>query len=160
MPIEHENLSTYSFLAFWLHRLSAEVSSRFESALSAYGVTVAQWNILLLIHRHEVNSPRSISELAGVDAGAVSRTIDRLCQKGLVERIYDQEDGRSVRIALTVAGRAVIIPTLKIAIEQDLYWTTQLKGISRRQLGESLHDMLVKDPIKEHLDPSNIISDD
>lgn len=157
LPIDRDKISTYSFLAFWLHRLSAEVIKRFEVALGDYGVTVAQWNILLLLHRYEANSPRMISDLAGIDAGAVSRAIDRLSSKGLVERIYDQEDGRSVRIALTQAGEAVIVPTLEIAIEQDLYWTEAMEGLSRQNMAQIFRDLLVKDPIKKYLNPDEII---
>ncbi len=160
MSRDKNQITTYAFLAFWLHRLSAEVIKRFESALSVYGVTVAQWNILLLLNSHDSNSPRTISDLAGVDAGAVSRTIDRLCSKGLVERIYDQEDGRSVRIALTSAGQALIEPTLKIAIEQDLYWTQQMKNISREELADLFQNLLASDVLKEKLVPSKIISRD
>lgn len=157
MAIKREDISTYSFLAYWLHRLSAEVMKRFETALSEYGVTVAQWNMLLLLHRFEANSPRAISDLAGIDAGAVSRAIDRLCSKGLVERIHDQEDGRSVRIALTPAGKALMKPTLEIAIEQDLYWTESMKDLSRQDLATLFRDILVTDPLKNQLDPKRIV---
>ena len=38
---------------------------------------------------------------------ALSRLVDRLADRGLVERRPDPADGRSVRLALTQAGRAV-----------------------------------------------------
>ena len=38
---------------------------------------------------------------------ALSRLVDRLAARGLVERRPDAGDGRSVRLALTDAGRAV-----------------------------------------------------
>lgn len=154
-----DQLSTYSFLAFWLHRLSTEVSKRFETALSEYGVTVAQWNILLLIYNCDANSPRAISDLAGVDAGSVSRAIDRLCSKGLVERIYDQEDGRSVRISLTPAGHAVMNPTLEIALRQDMFWTDRMTTLSRADLAQLIHDLLVSDVLRDRLIPSQIINE-
>jgi DNA-binding MarR family transcriptional regulator len=36
---------------------------------------------------------------------ALSRLVDRLAERGLIERAADPEDGRGVRLALTEAGR-------------------------------------------------------
>jgi DNA-binding MarR family transcriptional regulator len=36
---------------------------------------------------------------------ALSRLVDRLAERGLVERLADPVDGRGVRLALTTAGR-------------------------------------------------------
>jgi DNA-binding MarR family transcriptional regulator len=38
---------------------------------------------------------------------ALSRLVDRLAERGLVERVSDPADGRGVRLSLTDAGRAV-----------------------------------------------------
>jgi DNA-binding MarR family transcriptional regulator len=38
---------------------------------------------------------------------ALSRLVDRLAERGLVERCADPADGRGVRLSLTEAGRAV-----------------------------------------------------
>jgi DNA-binding MarR family transcriptional regulator len=38
---------------------------------------------------------------------ALSRLADRLAERGLVERTPDEADGRSVRLALTEAGRVI-----------------------------------------------------
>ena len=38
---------------------------------------------------------------------ALSRLVDRLAERGLVERCSDPADGRSVRLSLTEAGRAM-----------------------------------------------------
>jgi DNA-binding MarR family transcriptional regulator len=38
---------------------------------------------------------------------ALSRLVDRLAERGLVERLADPADGRGVRLSLTAAGRAV-----------------------------------------------------
>jgi len=38
---------------------------------------------------------------------ALSRLVDRLAERGLIERCADPADGRSVRLSLTGAGRAV-----------------------------------------------------
>lgn len=127
-----ETITVHDFRAFWLHRLSAQVLQRFEKALAEFGVTAAQWNILLVIERGQADSPRAIAECVGVDAGSVSRALDRLAAKNLIERIHDQQDGRSVRVALTLAGRQIMAPTVETAISQDIDWLAELTASERR----------------------------
>jgi DNA-binding MarR family transcriptional regulator len=54
-------------------------------------------------------APRRIGELPQhvlLSQPALSRMVDRLVERGLVERIPDPHDRRSVRLALTDNGRA------------------------------------------------------
>jgi DNA-binding MarR family transcriptional regulator len=51
--------------------------------------------------------PQRISELNRhvlLSQPALSRLVDRLAERGLVERLADPADGRGVRLALTAAG--------------------------------------------------------
>ncbi len=53
--------------------------------------------------------PLRISELNRhvlLSQPALSRMVDRLAERGLVERLSDPADGRGVRLSLTEAGRA------------------------------------------------------
>ena len=53
------------------------------------------------IHIRELNRHVLLSQ------PALSRLVDRLAERGLVERCSDPADGRSVRLSLTEAGRAM-----------------------------------------------------
>jgi DNA-binding MarR family transcriptional regulator len=53
--------------------------------------------------------PQRISELNRhvlLSQPALSRLVDRLAERGFIERLADPADGRGVRLALTEAGRA------------------------------------------------------
>ena len=55
-------------------------------------------------------NPINISELNRhvlLSQPALSRLVDRLAERGLIQRLPDPADGRSVRLALTSEGRAV-----------------------------------------------------
>ena len=147
MTVFKTDLSPYSFLAFWLHRLSATVMKRFEAALDQHDITVAQWNLLLFIAREEDCLPGKLVALAGIDGAAVTRGVDRLVARGYVERIYDLNDRRSVRIMLTTAGHAVLSATLPIATEQDLLWTENMSVSTRDDLIRIFNDLLKDDKI-------------
>ena len=117
--------------AFWLHRLSRSVLARFDERLSALGVTVAQFKVMLVIHTSDVTSPNDLSEYIDVDKGSVTRIIDRLVAKGQVKRRASREDRRFVTLSLTKDGADLIEALIKIADEEDNAW---LEALSDEEL--------------------------
>lgn len=70
-------------------------------------ITPEQWVILSKLENKELNQ----TELAGLsfkDHPTVSRILDLLSRKGLVERITDQEDRRRYLVRLTDNGKKII----------------------------------------------------
>jgi DNA-binding MarR family transcriptional regulator len=71
-------------------------------------VSMREYDVLYTLSK--CPEPIRISELNRhvlLSQPALSRLVDRLADRGLVERQPDPADGRSVRLALTRAGRAV-----------------------------------------------------
>ncbi|HME67207.1 MAG TPA: MarR family transcriptional regulator, partial [Streptosporangiaceae bacterium] len=71
-------------------------------------VSMREYDVLYTLSK--CPEPTRISELNRhvlLSQPALSRLVDRLAERGLVERRPDPADGRSVRLALTEAGRAV-----------------------------------------------------
>ena len=62
-----------------------------------------------------------------IDAGAVTRMLDRLEAKGLLERVRSEADRRVVHLRLTAAGEAVAkkVPYVLAAVNNDF-----LRGFS------------------------------
>jgi DNA-binding MarR family transcriptional regulator len=92
-----------------------------EALLSAHAVLIKQfaaediWADLsmreydVLYTLSKCREPLRISELNRhvlLSQPALSRLVDRLAERGLVERLSDPADGRGVRLSLTEAGRA------------------------------------------------------
>ena len=71
-------------------------------------VSMREYDVLYTLSK--CGSPIRISELHRhvlLSQPAMSRLVDRLAARGLVSRCGDPADGRSVRLSLTDAGRAV-----------------------------------------------------
>ena len=75
-----------------------------------HGLTPAQLELLVyLAHANEFSrSPAAIAEFCGTTRGTISQTLKLLEQKGLVERLPDPYDGRSLRVNLTPSGRKLV----------------------------------------------------
>ncbi len=71
-------------------------------------VSMREYDVLYTLSK--CPGPVRISELNRhvlLSQPALSRLVDRLAERGLVERCPDPADGRGVRLSLTDAGRAV-----------------------------------------------------
>lgn len=76
-----------------------------EPVWAEHGISMREYDVLYTLAKH--GEPARIGELReGVllSQPALSRLVDRLAARGLVERAGDAEDGRAVRVGLTPAG--------------------------------------------------------
>ncbi|CAP44570.1 MarR family winged helix-turn-helix transcriptional regulator [Achromobacter pulmonis] len=98
---EHEDiLSMTRQVHFSLLRTQDEV-------LAPLGLTAGQWMPLVLVSAGMASTPAELASLSDIDAGSMTRTLDRLESKSLVCRVRSIEDRRVVNITLTVKGVAV-----------------------------------------------------
>lgn len=88
-----------------VHVLSNRISRAFYSEVEArFGVTVAEWRVLLTIEGQPGVSAAEITSLWSLEKMAVNRAIKRLVADGFVNRTRDPEDGRSFHLSLTAKG--------------------------------------------------------
>ena len=87
-------------LAGLMHQMRREVELR----MAAHGLTDAQWKPLMLLQSGRATTPQELSRCTLSDAGAMTRLLDRLVAKGLVERERSDTDRRVVQLTLTAAG--------------------------------------------------------
>jgi DNA-binding MarR family transcriptional regulator len=90
-----------------LARLQAVLSPRLEAVFARFELRGADFAVIATLTRladERVSQRRLTSEL-GLAAGTVSLRIDRLVQRGLVERKPDPDDGRGAVVSLTDRGR-------------------------------------------------------
>jgi DNA-binding MarR family transcriptional regulator len=115
-----------------------ELERQFEPS----GLTNAQWKPLFKLFAGEVSTVAELARACTLDAGGMTRLLDRLEAKGLCQRERSSEDRRVVNLALTDAGRqaAECIPEVLSRV-QNAYlagfsveeWQT-LKSYLRRML--------------------------
>ncbi len=101
------NSSLSTDVSFWsLIRAGHALEERLESTLSEVGLSSAKYGALH--HLVEAREPLSLSDLAAKVAcvrSNITQLVDRLESDGLVRRISDPDDRRSVRAEVTPLGR-------------------------------------------------------
>lgn len=102
-----------------------------DSRMAALGLTEAQWKPLWMLSTGRAGTAFEMSREMCVDAGALTRTLDRLAAKGLVERTRSETDRRVVHLRLTSTGEAAAaqIPLVLASVNADL-----LKGFSQQDI--------------------------
>ncbi len=105
---EDEDFHLHNSFTFWVTRLASVMREQFNHQLEEHDVTWPQWMILNVLDLGLAQTPAQIAENIGVDRSAVTRLVDRLEKKSLVERYHDGLDRRSIKILLTDNGRAMI----------------------------------------------------
>ncbi|MBX3607816.1 MAG: MarR family transcriptional regulator [Piscinibacter sp.] len=100
-----------------------------DARMARHGLTDAQWKPLWMIQSGRATTAIELARETGIDAGAVTRMLDRLESKGLIERVRSESDRRVVHLRLTEAGQAAAahIPHVLAAVNNDL-----LRGFSER----------------------------
>ncbi|RUS65227.1 MarR family transcriptional regulator [Pseudorhodobacter sp. E13] len=117
------------FPQYWVNHLGFQLRKELEEAFAAKGqkVTSEEWALLLILNKHEQLSPRILAKLTLRDSTTVSRLVDRLERKGLVERIRERKDRRVVDVVMTAAGRAEFSSLSETA---KAFIDTSLRGIA------------------------------
>lgn len=102
MQIEHYN--AYSFL---LERTARRVKqyAQYQFNCREFGITVDQWSILKNLRQYADLSQKELAEYCGKDQPTLTRIVDLLVRKKLVERRANPADRRSFVVHLTPEGK-------------------------------------------------------
>lgn len=95
-------------VGYLMKRIMVSIVHHADQRLDEHGLTSAQWGPLMRLKMVEDSTVAELARWLNVDAGAMTRLLDRLEKKGLCKRVRSTEDRRVVRVELTPAGRAAI----------------------------------------------------
>ena len=140
-------------VGYLMRRILATVATEIEREMEPNGLTNAQW---IPLFKLSIGSASTVAELARecqLDAGAMTRLLDRLEAKGLLRRVRSSEDRRVVNLELSAEGRAAAqqIPGALCRVQNAhmrgfsrAEWET-LKSLLRRILENALAIQLTHD---------------
>jgi DNA-binding MarR family transcriptional regulator len=129
------NEETYSAYSFLLDRTARRVKQYAQQKFKELGfnITVDQWLVLKHLSENGEMKQNDLAELIFKDNPTLTRIIDLLVEKGLIERKLNPSDRRSFRVSLTSNGRKKV-EQLKPRIK-----TVRLKaweGLSERDFNQ------------------------
>lgn len=100
-----ENYTLENSLGHLLNKLSLNIKQKLEEKLKDKNITVHQFGILLLISKRTTLTQKEIAMQTNGDEPATARLMNRLEEKGYIERISDPQDKRKKLVSLTTEGK-------------------------------------------------------
>ena len=103
-----------------LKRIARILDREMEPVFAQHGLNLASFDVLATLLRSGEPfqlSPGELMKNTMVTSGTMTNRIDQLVKGGLVERVPNPDDGRSVHIALTKNGRRVIDRAIEDHVE-------------------------------------------
>src|SRR6266851_7028836 len=97
------------------HSLNMDV---LEPVFEARGFTFLQYVILAWLRDGIAVNPRDICMQYRHDSGALTRVIDQLAERGLLERVRRDRDRRKVELQLTPAGLGTIEGLIPLVVDK------------------------------------------
>ena len=92
-------------LCFALYAASRAMTSCYRPVLEELGLTYPQYLVMLVLWERGDTPVTGIGQALQLETGTLSPLLKRLEAMGLVSRTRQADDERSVRVALTPAGR-------------------------------------------------------
>jgi DNA-binding MarR family transcriptional regulator len=119
-------------VGYLLARSRALLAKSLDAALLEFDITHTQAGVVLLLASGKYATAAELVREIYTDAASMTRLLDRLQKRGLVERAPHDGDRRQVRLRLTAEGKALAtrMPPVMTAV-----LNTQFAGFSPEEIG-------------------------
>src|ERR1700675_964635 len=97
-----------------VQRAARAVARRFDEALRPLDLTSGQFSLLMSLNRAEPPSIGPVSAMLAMDRTTLNANLKPLERRGLLTVSVDDADRRSRRLALTAAGRSLLVRALPV----------------------------------------------
>ena len=102
-----------------------------KDRLAPFEIIPVQFAILDLCCRGQADTATELTRLVPIDAASISRNVDRLVKRGLLQRRRSQSDRRVVKLALTEEGTAVVPRIMESLQEVN---SILLRGVTQEEM--------------------------
>ncbi|MFB0630039.1 MarR family winged helix-turn-helix transcriptional regulator [Streptomyces sp. AB3(2024)] len=129
-----------------VQRMTRIIDKQLKAFMAGHGLEVGEFDVLASLRRSGPPYALTAGALvpaAMVTSGAITNRIDRLEAKGLVERVRDDADRRSVRIRLTEPGRALCESVMEEHLKHYAELLAPLDRDTSRTVAEALRTLLL-----------------
>lgn len=110
-----------------------KLSHQLTQLFQPYDVTSEQWSIMFCLTDEDGITHKELARKTEKDRANVTRLVDQLERKGLVQRVNNPEDRRSIQLYLTETGKEIVDKL--IPIEQS-FIENMLSGISEEEIAQ------------------------
>ena len=115
----------------FIGRARRTIVEAIDRELAPLGISHAQWIVVMLLGDGAASTAAELCKILIYDPGAMTRLLDRLEKKGVLQRVRTKDDRRAVRLELTAEGKK-LYPRILEALVQ--VFNRLLRGFSRSEV--------------------------
>jgi DNA-binding MarR family transcriptional regulator len=129
-----------------INGINWRIRKMLDETLEQYGLTTGDWRVLTALRWAGKPHRRSAGELARIadlSSGAMTNRLDHLEEAGLVERIREPPDRRTVLVQLTAKGKRLHQAAIGVQAEKEALLGKALPDKDKRQLESLLRQVML-----------------
>lgn len=130
------------YLVAMLAQASYWISAEFHRVVRASGLPVAEWRILASLAGAPPMPVGRLAQIVLAPQPTVTRQLDRLQRRGLVERVARDGDKRITLVAITEAGQALVSGLVQQARSHERRVMAPLGADRAAQLKAMLRELI------------------
>jgi DNA-binding MarR family transcriptional regulator len=135
MPDTHALLDLEHFLPYRLSVLSNRISQAIADTYAArFGIGITEWRVIAVLGREPGLSANGVAERTAMDKVAVSRTIARLLERGVVQRDIHGDDRRRSVLELSETGYGIYDDVVPLALARERALLAHFSAEEKQQL--------------------------
>jgi len=123
-------------------RAALELRKVFARHMEPHGLTTQQFSILMLVAGNAEVNQKQLGQALDISAPHLAVTLDRMAERGWIERVRSTRDRRAQQIHLTGEGRTLADRTRAIAATMEEPVLAPLSRAERALLIELLHKLV------------------
>jgi len=128
-----------------IKRCAALVEQRLEACFARFGLSLWEFDMLATLRRTGAPyrlSPTELFSALMVTSGTMTHRLKRLESRGLIERVSNEQDARSLLVQLTKKGRALIDQAVEAHIDNERLMLSALPAEALAALDTNLSTLL------------------
>ena|SRR5437763_5236410 len=126
--------------------IQRRIKRMLDETLEEHGLNAGEWHVLWALFRAPERrwSPGELSSYVELSSAAMTNRLDRLEQAGLVRRVPDATDRRSVQVELTAKGAKVHGKAVEAQAAKELIVAAALQPREQDQLNDLLRKLMIE----------------
>jgi DNA-binding MarR family transcriptional regulator len=116
----------------------------FDRELAPVGLNLAQWRSLAIIRRLNSCTMTALARFSTVERTTLTRAVDQLVDRGLIDRSTPDRDRRQVNLRLSDAGKTVYSQAVAILKDRNAAMLSEVDPKRLRDATHVLQEALLK----------------
>jgi DNA-binding MarR family transcriptional regulator len=114
-----------------------------EQTLKEFGLTYPEWHVMTALRNGGASTPGVLARYLELSTGAMTSRLDNLEKEGLIRRVPDPDDRRSVIVEITEAGREKWHDAASVQARKEAFFTSALSEPEKKKLNALLRKVML-----------------